>query len=730
MERKRERSPDPSTEQPIEAQIVVQDIDEIIYDLLDSSSPDLDEFKKCLMNGGDFQRISDDENCHSLCRVAACGPAELFEACMEAPYPIDFTKGDVHDGQSIMHIIALESPCPSEMMQALLRRIQRHPEDTIDWKQKSFEGKDFLTVAGECQRLSILWPLVESYFPQRPIKIGVAWIVDLGHLCASGCNVFKVFDIGETVETSPSTARLWQLVEHCEENEEIILKCLAEGADINFSPPHDSDSIATRTIKIRSVTFLRAYMGSMHMIDFTQISGGESLLHVLASERMPPSIAVEMLQLICERLEKHPLDKVDWGQKNEYGEDFLTLAADNQLLSSFWPLIKEMPFFGDRVEPFALPLAWEWDLEALSPDDRKNFTVEDVVEASHSTARLWKMHLNCAPRNEVKECIAEGADVHFYTSNGCTSLLELAAFSSDTALFNIFMGSPSRIFFTRNRFFYGIVVSFELSNSYVTELFECIKERLDTHPDDLVDWGQWFDEKKDLIVLAAEHQRLSALWPVLKDVPFFSARIKPFVLPVAWLWDMESLPLEDRNRFVVKKTLEATEATGRLFIELKRRDPKVYNIRKYLKEGGDLHFVPPGEDCVMLKNLLDISRNVASAPMSVNLLMDAPYPLRFSEMVEHEQPVLHNLFYNQLMLNVIIERVVSHPEDVIDWEQRNYREQSLLDLMAEMGKLFDIWPLLRQRLPQQPFVIEYAYNYDFKRLSPEDQLHFRVRKLH
>lgn len=79
-----------------------------------------------------------------------------------------------------------------------------------------------------------------------------------------------------------------------------------------------------------------------------------------------------MLTAILYRLSTNLNDRVEWGQKNSLGRDFLSLAAFKGLLSVLYPLVKEQPYFKNATKPHTLTVRpSEADWSTLSPSEQK-----------------------------------------------------------------------------------------------------------------------------------------------------------------------------------------------------------------------------------------------------------------------------------------------------------------------------------------------------------------------
>eukprot|EP00796_Vickermania_ingenoplastis_P002435 gene2434-biopygen1960 len=125
--------------------------------------------------------------------------------------------------------------------------------------------------------------------------------------------------------------------------------------------------------------------------------------------------AVKMLSAILHRLHKNIAgDAVDWEDvfNSEPRVNFLSHAADHQLLHVVWPMLRNEPHFATKTEPipiYASVCDADWD--QLSAEDQKRFTLLQGF-CDLATATLGSLCLNYPlDLQAVERCIAEGARV-------------------------------------------------------------------------------------------------------------------------------------------------------------------------------------------------------------------------------------------------------------------------------------------------------------------------------
>lgn len=159
-----------------------------------------------------------------------------------------------------------------------------------------------------------------------------------------------------------------------------VERVIREGADVNWKPsPKASTSLVGFAYR-RQISSLLACLSSAKDIDFSLAGGdGATLLHIICDHSFPRLDGVRVLDAIVHHIERHPQDCVNWGQKDWAGRDFIRLAANEGFLSYYYPLVRDMPYFGDRVAPIELKLVRSCDWACLSEEDKKNFVAKSIV---------------------------------------------------------------------------------------------------------------------------------------------------------------------------------------------------------------------------------------------------------------------------------------------------------------------------------------------------------------
>lgn len=68
-------------------------------------------------------------------------------------------------GRTVFHLLCdymIERDDAVRFLRMFVDRIERHPRDTVDWSLRDVDGRDFISLAAEHQRLSLFWAVVQG----------------------------------------------------------------------------------------------------------------------------------------------------------------------------------------------------------------------------------------------------------------------------------------------------------------------------------------------------------------------------------------------------------------------------------------------------------------------------------------------------------------------------------------------------------------------------------------
>lgn len=177
------------------------------------------------------------------------------------------------------------------------------------------------------------------------------------------------------------TAQLYEIAQEWDSEPDVgeVERLVAAGADVNWRPEEDDTPTLVQLGCCSRTKAILACLKTENPIHFCLAREDNfTLVHQICLPTFfPLDDAVEVLRAMVLHLERHPLDTLNWGQKWQY-KDFIHYAAKKGRLAAFYPIVRDQPYFGDRVKPIQLRDVAPDDWAALSKEDRENFVlVED-----------------------------------------------------------------------------------------------------------------------------------------------------------------------------------------------------------------------------------------------------------------------------------------------------------------------------------------------------------------
>lgn len=200
---------------------------------------------------------------------------------------------------------------------------------------------------------------------------------------------------------------------------EAVKRYIDSGADPHYREESSMPMPILHTfIEAGNVGAVKACLSTSKRVDFTLTDKRcrKTPLHCLCQLSLSDEKTAAMLQLVVERLEKHPDDRIQWVQEDDEGSEFLSCAARNQQLSLVWSIVRDVPFFAEQTEPLTLLRVWEWDWNALGRDEQVCFSLPEdhYIRADQHTGMLSKLFLRGNPDpKKVEACVSKGADIFF-----------------------------------------------------------------------------------------------------------------------------------------------------------------------------------------------------------------------------------------------------------------------------------------------------------------------------
>lgn len=380
-----------------------------------------------------------------------------------------------------------------------------------------------------------------------------------------------------------------------ERMEREVRQCVEEdGAAVLFRRTLNDDPPLFRCLLMENVACFAACLRTNphhHPLDLCATHrDGQTILHLLC-EMSNERRAVALLRVLVERLQELESEEVEvevpWWQHDDLGRDFLSLAAESGRLSVFWPMVKPLPVFAERLDGFPRckhhmphpttprrpltltrrPLWFDW--EELLPADRAAFVTCASSSSSSSPAlpspspvvpvspseHLWHLSVSCtAPDTAmVRRCVIAGADLFYRpqqekTGNNNTNSEEVLLTSWATrrrrdhhgTLWHLVEREYVEAVLACLAYVGPAPLNFNTATTTTTRtllhqlcevpsvkrasvMLSAIVQRLFTHPRDRLDWERVDEEGLTFFSLAAQEGRLSVFWPIVRRLPFFAS---------------------------------------------------------------------------------------------------------------------------------------------------------------------------------------------------------------
>lgn len=208
-----------------------------------------------------------------------------------------------------------------------------------------------------------------------------------------------------------------------------------EGADVWSVPEGHSRPVLVLLIVLGATEAVRQCLAAetrgLDLAWQDEAAGGRTVFHLLCGDDIHPGTAVDLLQLLLRRLERHPEDRVDWALRDSQGDDFLSFSAKCGRLSLFWPLLRDVgffaahrqpedavdeeasppavrlcpaspriPFFSDSVAPLPIPSVQAEDWDQLGSLDQRYFRVKGMHSLSASD-NVTTQRSSCTPQASI-----------------------------------------------------------------------------------------------------------------------------------------------------------------------------------------------------------------------------------------------------------------------------------------------------------------------------------------
>lgn len=277
-----------------------------------------------------------------------------------------------------------------------------------------------------------------------------------------------------------------------------------------------------------------------------------------------------------------------------------------------------------------------------------------------------------------------------------------------------------------------------LSDQETTAILTGVLEHVRRCPEDKINWMGVNRAKNNVFDHAARFQKLNVLWSVVNNVQGVMEACR-LPLKIVWADDWEALGTVGRKRFevAVKDVIKVEPATSMLCRECWKPKPSVEKVKEYVWMDADILFLDPIVGTTPLsqfvwKGDVDAVKACLKATRTIDFtLQDVLGWNLFHCLAEaHHPPSV-----GKQILEALINRINNHPEEKVDWRQRNSKGNDFITTVAEKQKLSWVWPVLKNNQVSfycksvEPVPITCpVQRSDWDQLSPRGQCHFKLEK--
>lgn len=331
-------------------------------------------------------------------------------------------------------------------------------------------------------------------------------------------------------------------------------------------------------------------MESQNSIDFT-VKDFEGLtpLHYVCKAKSSEN-AVELLSALISRIEEEREgDIVDFHAKDNKGRDFLSYAAEKELLSSLWPVVKHLSFFtGENSTCFLTSEVSLYDFGRLEGDQKFFQPLKGFSEFNQELLAVCQAEKEPS-FDAISDLLSKGANPCVVHKELKCSLLHLFVKNLWVDAVDACMRSLAPIDFT--------IVDFEgctpllLLNNQLNSvkghsiLVLLISRIAQGRLNDLVDWSQTDPDCKDFFCLIAENKKLHVVCPLLKKGSFFTGDTK-LTLRTVVASDWNLLSDDEKIHFLIPHGVVDDATIGLLFESFSVK-PDLSEVCKLVEQGGN-----------------------------------------------------------------------------------------------------------------------------------------------
>eukprot|EP00796_Vickermania_ingenoplastis_P007682 gene7682-5387_t len=303
-------------------------------------------------------------------------------------------------------------------------------------------------------------------------------------------------------------------------------------------------------------------------------------------------------------------------------------------------------------------------------------------------------------RKVLETCVRQGGDVCAKEERLQTCALSSLIRAGEVELVLRCMASPNRIDFSKVTCRWDMAPLHWacmpcLTDDETAAMLRAVISRAALHPEkDRFDWEQRYHAGKDMMNSAAAYQKLSIVWPIVRDVDFFrekrhkKERLR--LTGLVWAWDWHHLTEEDRAAFDITDAyvVEVEESTAQLVKLSHMRNPDASIAQDFVEtRGANVLFRAPLLASTALHQF--VRRGEWSCTRAC---LETPHSLDLTQRDAKGNTVLHAIFLGDrhsdddvgISLNLILDRIDKHRSgDVIQWHLKNKDGKDFVSLARE-----------------------------------------------
>eukprot|EP00796_Vickermania_ingenoplastis_P007689 gene7692-5394_t len=365
-----------------------------------------------------------------------------------------------------------------------------------------------------------------------------------------------------------------------------------------------------------------------------------------------------------------------------------------------------------------LSLKMERPLDAVRADEG------EIRLAAHSpnlmdepTQRLWDLCETTGWRPsaaDIRPVVQAGGDVCYQKNCFHHTILQQLIWAGATEAAKVCLETERALDFSRvGRFLTSILhllCDVEVPDEVTSSMLSAIVHRLETHPGDIMDWSLENWDGNTAVIVAAQSQKLSLYWPIVRRVPYYTNAVQEPIWLLGsnvWWWDWNALGPEEQEHFYLSHAedcIQADRVTGTLWRLLCRLNAKNGRgeipvlVASAVRDGANVLFSHTAD--IILHNFI---RNGVFP--CVSACLQTEHVLDCTIRDESGMNPLHAVFVGDktgadttALLQALLQRLHTQPErTVVDWLQPNGADgKSVFQMAADKMRFGLLWNLLRQ----------------------------------